>query len=83
MSRYVPFLPLWFPAEGNAAADSFSGLNLGLCLFWGLFMQHGAYIIGPSSINKHQRRLLYLLNCLCLCMVILTNPLACALAFLV
>ena len=56
LSRYVPFFPLWLPVEGNVATDSFSGLILILCLFWGLFMKHGAYIIGLSSLNIHQRR---------------------------
>ena len=51
LSRYVPFFPLWLPVEGNVATGSFSGLNLMLCLFWGLFMRHGAYIMEPSSIN--------------------------------
>ena len=56
LSRYVPFFPLWLPVERNVATDSFSGLNLMLCLFWGLFMQHGVYTMELSSINKHQRR---------------------------
>ena len=53
VSRYVPFLPpQWLPTGGNTAVDSFSRLNLELCLFWGLFMQHGPYIVGLSSINN-------------------------------
>ena len=39
VSRYVPFLPpQWLPIVVNTAVDSFSRLNLELCLFWGLFV---------------------------------------------
>ena len=53
VSRYVPFLPpQWLPIGGNTAADSFSRLNLELCLFWGLFVQQGPYFVGPFSTNN-------------------------------
>ena len=53
VSRYVPFLPpQWLPIGGNTAADSFSRLNLELCLFWGLFVQQGPYFIGLFSTNN-------------------------------
>ena len=49
VSRYVPFLPpQWLPIGGNTAGDSFSRLNLELCLFWGLFVQQGPYFIACS-----------------------------------
>ena len=39
VSRYVSFPPpQWLPTGGNTAVDSFSRLNLELCLFWGLFV---------------------------------------------
>ena len=53
VSRYVPFLPpQWLPIGGNTAADSFSRLNLELCLFWGLFVQQGPYFVGLFSTNN-------------------------------
>ena len=53
VSRYVPFLPpQWLPTGGNIAADSFSRLNLELCLFWGLFVQQGPYFLGLFSTNN-------------------------------
>ena len=53
VSRYVPFLPpQWLPTGGNTAVDSFSRLNLELCLFWGLFVRHGPYFVGPFSTNN-------------------------------
>ena len=53
VSRYVPFLPpQWLPTGGNTAVDSFSRLNLELCLFWGLFVCHGPYFVGPLSTNN-------------------------------
>ena len=45
LSRYVSLLPLWLPVEGNVATDSFSGLILILCLFWGLSMHYSVYIV--------------------------------------
>ena len=53
MSRDVTLLPpQWLPTGGNTAVDSFSRLNLELCLFWGLFVCHDPYFVGPLSTNN-------------------------------
>ena len=53
VSRYVPFLPpQWLPIGGDTAADSFSRLNLELCLFWGLFVHQDPYLIDLFFSNN-------------------------------
>ena len=46
------FSPQWLPIGGNTAVDSFSRLNLELCLFWGLFVQQGPCFVGLFSTNN-------------------------------